>query len=1108
MFRLILGKSGSGKTTEAVQILAELAEKGCDKLMMLVPDQNSFETETAFLDALGPKLCRNVLVFGFDRLGDYVFKNTGNTPRNVIDDGVRRILMSRALDECQDKLEFFSSRKTRKSSLELMIHSLKEWKKNGVNSEMAASAAENIENETLRRKLSETSLVIEAYDALLESAYIDPLDNLNRLKSVLESSTMFSGYTIVVDSFSGFTAVQLEIISILMRRSKDFYITLNIDCEQRHSDVFATTYRTVKAVKRLAKLNGLEAGESVILEGCRRSNKDEISFLEKYVLRVNDVCYEKTTDVIETYEAKNIYDEVEFVSKSIKKLIIEKGYKYSDISVIARSAEPYAGVLDAMFEKYDIPYFMSVPKDIFTKPVARFISCAIEFVARGFERESLLAMLKTGLTALSEVKIADFENYLYIWNINRSALRREFTANPSGFGEFTDKDRTQLAEIEETRKAVIEPMERFQSACKDASALDITKALYGLMTEMKADEAVRSLFDALEANGMLAEGEEEVRVYNLVIEAFEKLNATVGESRIDLKKYREYLEYLFSDIKFSDIPCYQDQVNVGVADRVRLNNEKIVFVIGAVDGVFPSVPKTAGVFTESERRILIQNNIPLTDSPEELADHEKYLAYCALTAPSDKLFVTYFTGDYSGGLYRPSVVYIDILRLFPNAVHRDFDDINQSFELYNERQAFEFLAERFDENSKELLSLKDYFRASPLYGERYEKLERLVKHNPFRINNPENAEKLFGKKLNISASQIEKYNFCAFRYFCTYGLRAKERTRAAIDAIQIGNVVHYCMEHFLRQYNKAALDRLSDEEIIGSVDNIMARFAEENFGGLEGREASFVSLYNRLKENVVILIKYVIYQLSYSDFVPADFELSIGDSGSVPAYTVDLKNGGSVSVRGFIDRVDLCPKADGEYYFRVIDYKTGPKTFTLSEILYGVNMQMLIYLKALAENGEAYYKKKLSPAGVLYMPATAPVVKSDSGNIDAEIAKGFIMNGLVLKDEDVLNKMDKKGSFIKVSRKNLDGEYSDTLASPAQFELIFAHIDDTVRRMGESLLNGNVQAKPLKGIEDGCDYCPYDSVCLWKYGDSRRYATPVNAKEVYEVLGKGDETHE
>ncbi|MBR2108970.1 MAG: PD-(D/E)XK nuclease family protein [Ruminococcus sp.] len=1108
MLQFILGKSGSGKTAKALNILSELRKKGDAKLLMLVPDQNSFETEKAFLNILGAGASRDVKVFGFNRLCDYVFKQTGNIPRNVIDDGVRRIILTKAIKECQDNLNFFASAKTRKSALELMLHSLSEWKKDNITPEMIAAASANIESETLRRKLSETSLVLEAYDAILSGTYIDPLDNLNSLNKILSENSLFEGYTIVVDSFSGFTYQQLEVISALMRRSKDFYITLNLDIEFKDSDVFSTTERTYKLVKRTAKRNGIEVKPDVVLSGIKRSDCEEISFIEKYALKSNDAEYTAKTDRVETFIASDIYREASFVARKIKSLIVDSGYNYSDIAVICRNISTYSGVLDTAFDKFEIPYFMNVPKDVFNRPVIRFISSALECVIYGFEREKLLAMLKTELLDLSEIEISDFENYLFTWNIGRSSLKKEFCSNPSGFEKLTKDDMSKLAVIEATRKFAVEPLIRFQSACKNATVKTISKALYQLMTDYNLERSVDRFYDKLQAEGYLSEADEEVRVYNLFTIALDKLVATAGEDVVDLKEYKQYLDYLISDIKFSDIPSYQDQVNVGVADRVRLSNAKVVFVIGAVDGVFPSIPKTAGAFSETERRILIENNIPLTDSLEYLAAHEKYLAYCALTSPSEKLIVSFYTGNFAGEAFRPSEIYNEIERLFPNRVHSTSMDVNEALDLFSESQAFDYLAEKYSDNSSEISSLKEYFSGLDSYRLNISRIENVLNKKPFRIENKQNAEELFNKNMNISASQLEKYYLCAFQYFCNYGLRVRERKSAEIDAIQVGKVIHYVLENFLKIHNKSVLNNLSDEDIKSTVDIIVRDYANELYGGLEDKPASFRNLVDRLKQNVFSLIKQLISQLAHSDFTPVDFELQIGFDGEIPAYKVDIDSQHSVSVNGFVDRVDISEKNEDEYYIRIVDYKTGKKVFKLQDILHGINMQMLIYLRAVGNNGEKYYNKKLIPSGILYMPAFAPVINSSEKDVSKKFNDSLKMNGLVLNDADVISRMDNSGDYIKLNKKLIDDKYSETLADKSQFNLIFEHIDNTIRQMGINLLDGRVEASPIKGVENGCKYCPYDSVCLRKYGDSYRYFDKADAKDVFTTLEKGAENVE
>lgn len=1103
MIKFIYGASGSGKTTLSHKIITDLRNKGNTKLMMLVPDQSSFATETTFLEMLGAKMSRDVLVFGFSRLTNYVFSQTGNLKDNVIDDGIRNILMSMALEELQDQLTIYNSKNKKKSVINLMVHSLKECKKDNISPDLLNEVSNVVREETLRNKLRETALVLSVYDALIANTYIDPLDNLNRLADILKSSDMFRDYTIVVDSFSGFTYQQLEIIKILMKQSKDFYITFNLD--KRESEVFATTARTERNIKRIAKNEVLEIGEKIILNEHLRSDKDDLKFLERNIFLVSDNAYDKKAENIETFIASNVYDESEYVANRINKLV-SLGYRYKDIAIVTRDNGKYNGILDVILKKNNIPYFMDIPQNIFTSPVIRFICNAIDSVIKGFDRELILSMLKTGLTEISENEISDFENYLFVWQIDRKNLQNEFKDNPSGFETLKDRDVKKLEQIESTRKKVIEPLTNFYERTKNSNGIELSKAVYDLIQDFNIPQSINNMYDKLENQGLIFEANELVRIYNLMMNTLDKLVAVAGEKQMSLSVYKEYLDFKIADLEVSDIPRYQDQVTIGTADRVRLNEQKAVFVIGAVEGEFPSVPKTAGIFSENERRLLIENDVPLTDSLEELACHEKYLAYCALTSAREKLFVTCHISDYSGNSYLPSVIFTEIERMFPERLSLTSSDINEFDELWSQQQAFECLARNFRQNAGEVTALKQYFSQQERYENLLHSIDKFLENKPFHITDRNIAEKLFKKDMYISASQIEKYNLCAFQYFCSYGLKAKERKQASIDALQFGNIVHYFLEQFLKKYNKQALNRLSSDELKNSIDEILKAYADESFGGLENKSKSFINLFNRLKKNIFTLVKEIIRQLEYSDFVPMDFELKIGDNGNIPYYKVDIDGEHSVSVNGFIDRVDVLEKNENELYVRIIDYKTGNKVFTLSEIMYGINLQMLIYLRAIVKNGESYYAKKLIPTGILYMPSFTNEISADKSATDEyikkELDKNFKMNGLILNDSQVINHMDRNGTFIKLPRKIEEGVFSENLATTEQFELIFEHIDETIRSMGAELLKGNIQAKPAKGEINGCEYCPYDSVCCRKSGDDYKFTDKLSPTRVYEKLGK------
>ena len=72
-------------------------------------------------------------------------------------------------------------------------------------------------------------------------------------------------------------------------------------------------------------------------------------------------------------------------------------------------------------------------------------------------------------------------------------------------------------------------------------------------------------------------------------------------------------------------------------------------------------------------------------------------------------------------------------------------------------------------------------------------------------------------------------------------------------------------------------------------------------------------------------------ELRDSDFVPLDFELDL--SRAVPGAALEVPGGGSVRAVGVADRVDGWVH-DGRLYLRVVDYKTGRKSFSLSDVYY------------------------------------------------------------------------------------------------------------------------------------------------------------------------------
>ena len=218
-------------------------------------------------------------------------------------------------------------------------------------------------------------------------------------------------------------------------------------------------------------------------------------------------------------------------------------------------------------------------------------------------------------------------------------------------------------------------------------------------------------------------------------------------------------------------------------------------------------------------------------------------------------------------------------------------------------------------------------------------------------------------------------------------------------------------------------------------------------------------------------------------------------------------DGGSVQVRGSVDRVDLYVRADGTAYVRVVDYKTGSTRFDLCELTEGLGMQMLVYLFVLCDNSRRYLEDKgeLRPAGVLYHPLSDLVV--DRGKSDAERLRRMRMSGLVLDDPAVVLAMEAEGqSHFIPAKLNKEGQPTGNVVSLRHFTLLRGVVEKLLRQMGETLLCGDVAALPLrKGDSVPCQYCDYRAVCGRDPEDPVRELVKKNMTEVLEDLEAQEE---
>lgn len=1102
LLRLIKGRAGSGKTQYVMSEFVSRVKSGDDGLVLIVPEQFSFECERMFLRSLSAAQAKKIDVLSFSRIADRLIDDYGYS-RKFIDRGKQAVAMSVALNSIDDELEIYKSRNGRFDFVDGLLNLMSELKYNCVTAQDLDDAKSLVRGTVLKKKLGEVSLISQAYSAVVSEIFFDYDDKLDILYELVLKSEFFKGKTVAIDSFERFTEQTMRVIELIAKQADDVFVTICNDAKSAKSEfsLFNCGNIMEKSLVNMAKRANVAVAKPIVLENSPRFLNDELNALEKNVFSVSKDTFEGECENIEICSARDIYDECNWVARRIKKLLREENMRARDIAVIYRN-DSYAQILSGVLNRYEIPVFEDNRQPFSTQPLLVFIKHLFSTVRSGFKSEEIFKYLKSGLAGITTEQVSTLENYVYVWQISGSEWGKEWTRNPRGFEEMQDYDQKALDKINALREKVVSPLKNFRHKCKDATALQISTAVFELFREIDVKGGLLSLAVSLDEQGERALALQQELAWKFVMKSLDDMVNMLGDRQISLEMYDMLFSFLVNSADFGVIPSGLDEVALGNANRIKTLNPRAVFVVGLNEGEFPKTQTNSGAFTDFERKELSKLGTNLLDDGEYKLSEERFYAYCALCSAREKVFASYSKMSIGGSVLAPSEVMAQIKSIFPALSLRTSVEQDEMEYICSQDSAFEFLAGKWSDKDALSVALKKVFADNEKYVPIMQALDKIVEKRDFRFENPEISKQLFGEDMYISASKAEDFHKCRFRYFCKFGMRVQNRTVASLDSMKSGLVVHYVMEHLLQKYNKTALISAGYEKISADVDTLMNEYLEKEMGGVQDKNGRFMYLFKRLKVIIKSVVMRTIEEFSRSEFEFANFELKIDHDGAIKPLSLKLPDGGSVNVHGSVDRVDVYKK-DGISYMRVVDYKTGKKVFKLSDVLNGLNMQMLIYLDCICKNGDELYGE-MSPAGVLYMLSRREYTKFIGDAVKKEPSSR--MEGLVIDNLEILNAMEKdiEGNFLPVKYNAEKGTLSGNIVTAGQMGKLLEMLENTLVEMGILLHEGDISALPLGEKADSlpCKYCDYKSVCL-NNGNFRQMVS-YKKEEIDEILCGGD----
>ncbi len=367
---------------------------------------------------------------------------------------------------------------------------------------------------------------------------------------------------------------------------------------------------------------------------------------------------------------------------------------------------------------------------------------------------------------------------------------------------------------------------------------------------------------------------------------------------------------------------------------------------------------------------------------------------------------------------------------------------------------------------------------------------------------------------NLSVSRLERYAQCPFAYFIQYGLKAKERKEYEFSAPDLGTFIHNILDQFSKQLSVDNLDwrDIDYTYIQNRVSQIVDEIVSKIPGYILESSERYRYLAYRLKNMLISAISIISEQIKQGSFDPVDYEVDFGSKGKYPPIKIILQNGEEINLRGQIDRIDEFENEDGKY-IRIVDYKSGKKDLSLTDIYHGLQLQLLVYLDAILESGKDN-AQNLSPAAILYSRIDDPIIKADENKEDEEIReeilKNLKMQGLLIKDSDIIKQMDKSlasgertTSLVIPANLNKDGtlgRYTKGVTNE-EFEVIRKYVKNLIKDLCEDMLGGNISIAPYKNKDkNSCTFCNYSSICQFDTTLKDNKYKIINKKSDDEVI--------
>lgn len=498
---------------------------------------------------------------------------------------------------------------------------------------------------------------------------------------------------------------------------------------------------------------------------------------------------------------------------------------------------------------------------------------------------------------------------------------------------------------------------------------------------------------------------------------------------------------VFNDIDNIKTPRekLKNAVEVIEFKKELVTDEDYVFLIGYNEGVIPVNYKDEDYLSDSiKEKLGLSTSFELNENAmNETKDNIRNIKNLIVTYPSHNLSSEiYISSSYEKDLFEEK-------------------ELNISFNESNAYNKLKLVSEK-DENSKFGTITDNLLKLSSHYKDmKYNSYD-----NKYKMIDKTKIKEFFKDGLTLSYTSINDYYMCSFRYYLDYILKVN-RFEDTFEAT-VGSIFHkilsMCFDHdidIIRTYET-------------EIENSNYEFNES--------EKFFLSI---LKDELVLIIETIKNQLSYTQLTNSMYEKKI---------VIDVDKDLQIRFKGFVDKI-LYNEFNGKTVVAIIDYKTGNPNLNINNTIYGLEMQLPVYIYLIKN------EIKDVKIGGFYLQKILNNTTDKEKRLDSLKLQGYTNSDL-----DYIDKVDSSfndSKVIKSLRTSSKGfYYYSKMINDEEIDTLYNVVDSKIKEASMSILDSkfDINPKEMNNENIGCSFCKYKDICFMKPKDT------IKLKEVKNIF--------